>query len=54
MIRMEPSPQIKASMMRDSPFVATRLTESLINPMQKVNDDMTLEMEHTFEKKKNE
>ena len=51
---MEPSSQMRSSLLRDGPFVATRLTESLINPMQRASDELTLEMEHTFEKKKNE
>lgn len=27
---------------------------TMVNPIQKLNDELTLEMEHTWEKKKNE
>jgi hypothetical protein len=53
MIRIESDPKITNSF-RENPFPTSRLTESLINPIQKMNDELTLEMENTFEKKKNE
>ena len=62
MIRLE-SESKSTNVSRDTPFLSSRLTESLINPnsiqplmapVQKLNDELTLEMEHTWEKKKNE
>ena len=56
MIRVEPDHKISPMnvSLHENPFITSRLTESLVNPMQKINDELTLEMEHTWEKKKNE
>lgn len=38
MIRVEPDQKIGASVMKENPFISSRLTESLVNPMQKINE----------------
>lgn len=35
-------------------FSASKLTESVIEPIKKLNDELTFELEHTYEKKRNE
>ncbi len=35
-------------------FSASKLTESVIEPIKKLNDELTYELEHTYEKKRNE
>jgi hypothetical protein len=35
-------------------FSASKLTESVIEPIKKINDELTLELENTYERKKNE
>lgn len=35
-------------------FSASKLTESVIEPIKKMNDELALELENTYEKKKNE
>jgi hypothetical protein len=46
MIRMDTPPV--STVMKENPFISSRLTESLINPMQKINEELALEMEHTW------
>ena len=72
MIRMEPDYKNNLAVKQTTPFMSSRLTQSLITPnmispissastahtngnhIQKMNDELALEMENTFEKKKNE
>jgi len=55
MMRLQPdSGLLYSNTLGNTILTGGKLTESVIEPMKKINDELTLEMENTFEKKKNE
>jgi predicted nuclease with TOPRIM domain len=54
MIKLQPDNTLFSSALNSHLLSAGKLTESVIEPMKKISDEFTLELENTYEKKKNE
>jgi hypothetical protein len=54
MMKLQPQTALFNSGFSNTLLAASKLTESVVEPLKKMTDDLTLEMENTFEKKKNE
>lgn len=54
MIKLQPDNHLFNSGLNSQLLSAGKLTESVIEPMKKISDEFTLELENTYEKKKNE
>lgn len=54
MIKLQPDNTLFSSALNSHLLSAGKLTESVIEPIKKISDEFTLELENTYEKKKNE
>jgi hypothetical protein len=54
MMKLPSESNLSNSAFNNNIFSASKLTESVIEPIKKLNDELTLELENTYEKKKNE
>jgi len=48
MVKLQPEPGLFNSAFGSNILAASKLTESVIEPIKKMNDDLTMEMENTF------